>query len=288
VVEPVNGDHFFLEWTQPPEAGGYLLRYGPAGCVVPEAATIADEGPSAIVLPAQLDFELHGLTPAQLYWFEVAAIDEYGLPGQPVRAEAMLLDGPDNNGDGLPDAWAAYYGLVSPGGDRDQDGLDNLGEYQQFSNPLHADSDGDGFYDSYELEWGTDVCGPEQPPYHTQPVLTIFGQQHYNLRTATNQGPAGDTLEIVNFGAGQMFWQVSTNVSWLTFDRNSGSGDATVTFAANPAGLPPGFYNTTVSISTLSPPGMRAAFIGETAEVEVTFVVMPEMLSSLFLPVMSR
>jgi hypothetical protein len=293
-VVPNSGQFFQLFWTEPPIAAGYVLRYGPAGCQVPGAVTIADEGPSPIILiPPQFDFELLGLTPNQLYWFELAAIDHNLMPGKPIRVERMLIDGPDGNGDGLPDEWADFYGITNPLGDLDQDGLDELTEYQLLSNPWHADSDGDGFYDSVELEWGTDVCGPEKPPYHTRPLLTLFGNQHYNMRTATNQAPVEDTLQIVNFGGGEMDWQVAADASWLTFDQTSGSGDATVTFTANPAGLPPGAYNATITIVAVPPTGLSGGGLQETAEVEVTFVVMPEIgepdtTRSIFLPLVFR
>src|SRR5690606_5457975 len=154
-------------------------RYGPAGCPIPGAVTVADERPSPLIVPQQFDFWLYGLTPNQLYWFELAGVDHNQLPGKPIRVERMLIDGPDGNGDGLPDEWANFYGITNPYGDLDQDGLDELTEYQVLSNPWHADSDGDGFYDGVELEWGTDVCGPEKPPYHTRPRLTVFGNQQY-------------------------------------------------------------------------------------------------------------
>ncbi|MFZ0544394.1 MAG: BACON domain-containing protein, partial [Candidatus Promineifilaceae bacterium] len=194
----------------------------------------------------------------------------------PIRVERMLIDGPDGNGDGLPDDWAAFYGITDPLGDLDQDGLNELTEYQLLSNPWHADSDGDGFYDSVELEWGTDVCGPEKPPYQTQPLLTLFGNQHYNMRTATNQAPVANTLELINFGSGTMNWQVTADAGWLTFDQESGSGDATVTFTADPAGLAPGAYNATITIVAAPPTGLSGGGLQETAEVAVTFVVLPE------------
>jgi hypothetical protein len=112
------------------------------------------------------------------------------------------------------------------------------------------------------------------------------------MRTATNQAPVEETFEIVNFGAGQMFWDVSSNVSWLTFDQDNGSGDSTVVFTADPAGLPPGVYHATITIQTVPPTNAPSALIVETAEVEVTFVVMPEMVfvpeNALFLPVVRQ
>jgi hypothetical protein len=52
---------------------------------------------------------------------------------------------------------------------------------------------------------------------------------------------------------GEMFWEVSTDVNWLSFDRTSGSGDASVVFTADPDGLDPGVYNATVTVQTVPP-----------------------------------
>jgi hypothetical protein len=294
-VESVAEQYFHLDWTDVPgQVWGYVLRYGPAGCNAPQAATVADEGPPAILVPpGNFEFDLQGLSPDQLYWFEIAAIDANGLPGKAARAEKMLLDTEDLNNDDLPDAWATFYGITSPTADLDLDRLDNLGEYHNLSNPAHADSDGDGFYDGEELDWGTDICGPDKPPYHAQPILALFGLQQYNLRTATNQGPITSQLSIVNFGQGQLFWDVMTDVSWLTFYQSSGSGDANLVFTANPDGLAPGTYAATITIRSLPPVSFGGSFIPETTEVQVRFVVMPEIVtpdpnSYVMLPVVLR
>ncbi|MCB0032341.1 MAG: hypothetical protein KDE28_30735, partial [Anaerolineales bacterium] len=293
-VSAVNESYFHLEWFEPPVATGYLLRYGPAGCRVPGAVTVADIGPSAVLIdPGFFDIDLAGLTPNQLYWFEIVGLDNNGLPGKPTRRTQMLLDSPDGNGDGLPDAWAAFYGIADPHGDLDLDGLDNLGEYQSRTNPRHADSDGDGFYDGYELEWGTDPCGPEKPPYHTQPRLTLMGLQKYTLRTALNLGTSSSTIDIVNFGAGQMNWQISSDASWLTFDQTSGNEDATVRFTADPAGLAPGAYRATVTVQTIPTAQAGRAVLAEQAQFTVTFMVMPAIVPAddtyrIYLPIARR
>jgi hypothetical protein len=46
----------------------------------------------------------------------------------------------DTNADGLPDAWAAQYGITDPNGDADSDGQSNLAEYFANTNPTNGNS----------------------------------------------------------------------------------------------------------------------------------------------------
>jgi hypothetical protein len=46
----------------------------------------------------------------------------------------------DSNGNGLPDAWEAAYGISDPSGDADGDGQSNLKEYLAGTNPTNAAS----------------------------------------------------------------------------------------------------------------------------------------------------
>jgi hypothetical protein len=73
-------------------------------------------------------------------------------------------------GDGLPDWWEAYWGLDTgaqtddASGDGDQDGLNNLEEFQNATNPSDRDSDGDGTFDQTEVnEAARDALKPDHP-----------------------------------------------------------------------------------------------------------------------------
>ena len=63
----------------------------------------------------------------------------------------------DDDGDGLPDVWESRYGLnpldaLDALQDKDNDGLLNVDEYKQGSDPTLADSDGDGMKDKLEVD----------------------------------------------------------------------------------------------------------------------------------------
>ena len=71
---------------------------------------------------------------------------------------------PDSDNDGLPDDWEILYGLDplvpngddGPDGDPDDDGLTNLEEYNEGTDPTNPDTDGDGMPDGWEVDHGLD------------------------------------------------------------------------------------------------------------------------------------
>ncbi|MFB3879846.1 MAG: S-layer homology domain-containing protein [Armatimonadota bacterium] len=67
----------------------------------------------------------------------------------------------DFDGDGMPDYWEQEHGLdptsaADAGLDADGDGLTNLQEYQDDTNPGSDDTDGDGLPDGWEVQHGLD------------------------------------------------------------------------------------------------------------------------------------
>jgi hypothetical protein len=65
----------------------------------------------------------------------------------------------------MPDGWEVQYGLnpldASDGDeDGDADGLTNLGEYQEGTNPTNPDTDSDGMPDGWEVQYGLDPLNP--------------------------------------------------------------------------------------------------------------------------------
>ena len=70
----------------------------------------------------------------------------------------------DTDADGLPDAWewVFFNNLTNgPASDPNQNGKDNLWEFQNGYDPLDPDSDGDGSPNADELAAGTDPLDPD-------------------------------------------------------------------------------------------------------------------------------
>jgi hypothetical protein len=84
-----------------------------------------------------------------------------------VKAEAKPVEGSDDDGDGMPDAWEIQFGLdpldpLDALEDKDDDGLSNLAEYQHGTNPNKADTDDDGLNDGDEINtMGTNASNPD-------------------------------------------------------------------------------------------------------------------------------
>ena len=72
--------------------------------------------------------------------------------------------------DGITDKWRVdYFGCIecdeaAADNDADADGLTNLEEFKEGTNPVDEDSDGDGWADGDELESGTDPTNPASHP----------------------------------------------------------------------------------------------------------------------------
>jgi len=75
---------------------------------------------------------------------------------------------PDSDNDGLPDSFEQQYfdciTCANPEDDPDKDGLTNLDEYRYNTNPVKADTDGDGYNDKDEIDNGTDPLDPSSHP----------------------------------------------------------------------------------------------------------------------------
>jgi len=140
--------------------------------------------------------------------------DEDGVANIVEYAYGTDADNPDSDGDGMSDYFELKYmacGLDPKYGDSlldgDTDGLTNLEEQEEGTNPCLKDSDGDGDSDSDEIDNGTDPTLYESPivfmvvPPIAKPgdTVTIFGNRFghdpFNNTTVTINGEPADILE---------------------------------------------------------------------------------------------
>lgn len=81
----------------------------------------------------------------------------YDAAGNMLQRVTLVSQGADSDGDGMPDAWEEQYPGLDPQTadghlDLDNDGLTNLEEYQQGTDPAQVDTDGDGMADGWEVD----------------------------------------------------------------------------------------------------------------------------------------
>lgn len=106
----------------------------------------------------------------------VADTDEDGLSdGDEVNSYNTDPNAEDSDGDGLLDGEEVNEYRTDPNA-TDSDG-DTISDYDEInkhnSDPNNADTDGDGFSDAQELELGTDLNDPKDPPYLREDDLGV-------------------------------------------------------------------------------------------------------------------
>lgn len=114
--------------------------------------------------------------PAENYyahWLEPDGLADFALEFWAVGMGYGGVPSEDHDYDGMPNLWEYRYELdlhdaSDAGEDPDHDSLTNLQEYVRGTNPRLADSDGDGFSDSEEVQYGSD---PLQQNSQPTPVL---------------------------------------------------------------------------------------------------------------------
>lgn len=101
-----------------------------------------------------------GRSLAMLHWSS-ASLPEQAIPASCLYLprHASFTHAPDSDGDGMPDAWERAFGLnpasaEDASADPDADGLANLAEFQNGSDPHQQDSDADGIPDGWAVKYG--------------------------------------------------------------------------------------------------------------------------------------
>jgi len=115
----------------------------------------------------------------------------------------LVVDGvvTDSDGDGMPDAWETINGLLvganDSAGDPDLDGLPNLQEFRNSTDPHNPDTDGDGYSDGDEVAAGTDPNNPGSVPANLAlQGIAILGTEDALSGIDTAVANAGFTADI--------------------------------------------------------------------------------------------
>ena len=161
-----------------------------------------------------------------------------------VRALSIPVD---TDGDQMPDAWEAAHGLDlqdrrDAASDVDGDGLAALVEFRARTDPLLADSDGDGFDDGAESRSGSNPLDPasrNRPPAFVSTPVTFAALGAAYRYAARAVDPDGDAVT----------YSLLHGPGGLTVDASSGA----VTWAGAAAGVFP------VGIAALDGRGGRSA-----------------------------
>jgi hypothetical protein len=191
----------------------------------------------------------------------------------------------DSNGNGIPDWWEMkYFGnLNQPAlGDYDGDGVDNLDEYLEGTDPTNPHSFDPRLY--LTAPYGTVTVSPDQPYYTMGQVVTLTavpdpGQEFVDWSGAvTGTKPSialfMNTNETVTatFGFPLAVALDNTNLVWTTSGDELWFGQAEVSedgISAAQSGPIVSYYNTN-----------QGTFVGEQTSLQTTFYIeQPEQLS---------
>jgi len=245
---------------------GYMLSWA-RGCAAGYAGPPAAEGQSNLDVGNVTQFHLSGL-PAGNYRVAVRGYEAIGaLRKVPIRFSnhsnsltAVVSNGVDNNGDGLADDWAAYFGVTDAALDSDGDLLTNGQEFGLGLNPTRRDSDDDGVDDNDELNlFDTDPCDPADAPDGvdalTLVVKTQSREDSLRFKKAANEGGSPvQRLRVSTRGVGRLNYEVSADRPWIKLSKNGGgplhwaNRFETVEVTVDTNGMAPGFYTGNVVV----------------------------------------
>ena len=191
---------------------------------------------------------LDGLQPGAPYDVQVAALNGTGWASDrtaPVRIVAT--NGVDGDGDGLPDDWAAAYGVHGGNADADGDGRTNAQELAAGTDPTQADSDGDGWSDTEEAGQHTDPLDARSfGSTLIQPRLALSTDRlTFRPKLQTSEVVAPQAVSWSNVGGGTLNLQATSSQQWL---QARVQGD-TVQVGLDTSRLTPGFYSGVVRLS---------------------------------------
>lgn len=145
----------------------------------------------------------------------------------------------DSDGDGMPNRFELIHNLnaynnTDANDDPDLDGLTNLQEFQNGTDPQSSDSDGDGMDDGFEVEYGLDPLMDDSGLDNDRDGLNNLAE--YQAGTAPNN-PDTDGDGIPDG------YEVANNLNPLLDDANLINGDGISNYQAYLNSLAKGGYN---------------------------------------------
>ena len=180
---PIHFPSGMTHWIIAGSGGGQVWTYGASWTQAGTVTQTRDAATKSVALT--LSYSTLALSLGETFTFDVytsgtgggdGAVDALSVSTSSITGwgDAFSSTAPrsftmptssDTDGDGLPDAWEnAQFGNLNqlPGGDPDNDLLDNAGEYARSTDPENPDSDGDGLTDKVEDNSG-DYAGAAAP-----------------------------------------------------------------------------------------------------------------------------
>lgn len=242
-VESVTSTSASFSWWAigPPSPASYRLVYRRLG-------THSDSGYRDVT---GLGATLTGLETGATYAVSVSAADADGWRSASTRAISVTItDGVDGDGDGLPDDWAAIYGVSLALADPDDDGLINALELELGTDPTLQDSDDDDFSDAEEYWAGVDPLDSTSfPAAFAQPRLALE-TNHLVFRAKKGQAdPLPQIVDYSNEGGGILKLGASSSTPWIAPGVSLGGN--VVQVEVDSSDLEPGYYAGVVRLNAL-------------------------------------
>ncbi len=177
--------------------------------------------------------------------------DAAGKVSDPVDRSFEVIA--DYDRDGLPNDYEREHGFdplyfEDAAGDADGDGLSNLGEYQQGTDPRNPDTDGDGWTDGAEVEEQTSPLHASDSPGLT-PVLLVGAESLGFTVEQGGEAPEPTRFWITNGGGGNVAWTAAASERWVDLSPLAGTAPTEIALGVNPAGLAVGHYEAQVTVT---------------------------------------
>lgn len=158
------------------------------------------------------------------YYYAIEAVGVDGAASPLSDKFGFDLKEKDSDNDGIPDWWVALYPVLNDldniaDTDIDNDGLKNIEEYVNGTNPLNPDTDGDNVYDGMELLNGLDPLQPKTDGENDDYII-VYGSPEIGFDTdamTIDQSTGIVTLPIKNSSWGK---GMRTNIYYYDAENN--------------------------------------------------------------------